>query len=283
MCGVRDGDGEPHGVRILSGRWCDAYLGRRPVRRGYAYVIWKGPHVAEPNELSSEEAAGFWAEVGRVAAAIERHYEPLKMNWMSLGNSVPHLHVHLVPRYTDDDHAGGPIEADAFDPAHRQPLDDDTLWNEAEAVRALLTERTDQAGLRPATDTTVSLMIAVPDTGSAVAWYRRALGATELWNLGSVVGLSLEGAPFFLAEPDRNAWRSPGAIGTTTVRVEVFVDDPDALIARAVGAGADGSADRIRDHDAPWGKHRQGGFVDPFGHIWLVGDRSPLRLGDVGA
>jgi hypothetical protein len=26
-----------------------------------------------------------------------------------------------------------------------------------------------------------------------------------------------------------------------------------------------------------WGPHRQGGFVDPFGHIWLVGDRSPLE------
>jgi len=26
----------------------------------------------------------------------------------------------------------------------------------------------------------------------------------------------------------------------------------------------------------PWGPHRQGGFVDPYGHLWLVGDRSPL-------
>jgi hypothetical protein len=33
----------------------------------------------------------------------------------------------------------------------------------------------------------------------------------------------------------------------------------------------------IRDHEAPWGAHRQGAFVDPFGHKWLVGDRSPLR------
>jgi PhnB protein len=26
----------------------------------------------------------------------------------------------------------------------------------------------------------------------------------------------------------------------------------------------------------PWGAHRQGGFLDPFGHLWLVGDMSPL-------
>jgi uncharacterized glyoxalase superfamily protein PhnB len=44
-----------------------------------------------------------------------------------------------------------------------------------------------------------------------------------------------------------------------------------------VAAGADGSIDEIRDHQAPWGTHRQGGFIDPFGHLWLVGDKSPLQ------
>jgi len=32
----------------------------------------------------------------------------------------------------------------------------------------------------------------------------------------------------------------------------------------------------VRDHDTPWGVHRQGGFRDPFGHVWLVGDHTPL-------
>jgi PhnB protein len=58
--------------------------------------------------------------------------------------------------------------------------------------------------------------------------------------------------------------------------IEVFVDDPDNFIERALSAGADGSVDQIRDHQMPWGTHRQGGFTDPFGHRWLVGDRSPL-------
>jgi PhnB protein len=122
----------------------------------------------------------------------------------------------------------------------------------------------------------ISLMLAVEDAQAAAAWYARALAATELWSLGSVVGLRIEGAPFFLHEPT-GGFTSPAASGSTTVRVEVFVDDPDAFIARAVGAGADGSADGVRDHEAPWGTHRQGGFRDPFGHVWLVGDTSPLH------
>jgi PhnB protein len=42
----------------------------------------------------------------------------------------------------------------------------------------------------------------------------------------------------------------------------VFSDDPDTFIARAVAAGADGSLDEVRDHQTPWGVHRQGGFTD---------------------
>jgi uncharacterized glyoxalase superfamily protein PhnB len=119
-------------------------------------------------------------------------------------------------------------------------------------------------------------MLAVPSAPTAADWYKRALGAAELWNLGSVVGLEIEGAPFFLHEPAGTAFGSPAALGGTTVRVEVFSEDPDMFIARAVAAGADGSLDEIRDHQTPWGVHRQGGFTDPFGHVWLVGDKSPL-------
>ena len=53
---------------------------------------------------------------------------------------------------------------------------------------------------------------------------------------------------------------------------------PDASAA----AGADATIDPVRDHQMPWGTHRQGGFLDPFGHKWLVGDRSPLTRHDPG-
>lgn len=123
----------------------------------------------------------------------------------------------------------------------------------------------------------ISLMLAVSDAPAAVAWYKKALGAKELWSLGSVAGLEIGGAAFFVGEPANNGWESPLKLGLTSARVEVFCDDPDAFIDRAVQAGANGSRDKIKDHEALWGIHRQGGFIDPFGHIWLVGDRSPLK------
>jgi uncharacterized glyoxalase superfamily protein PhnB len=123
----------------------------------------------------------------------------------------------------------------------------------------------------------ISVMVAVTDAPKAVAWYKQALGAIELWNLGGVAGLEIAGAPFFVGEPENNGWESPAKLGITSARIEVFCDDPDAFIAQAVAAGANGNLDKIMDHEVPWGRHRQGGFVDPFGHIWLVGDRSPLK------
>jgi uncharacterized glyoxalase superfamily protein PhnB len=123
--------------------------------------------------------------------------------------------------------------------------------------------------------TALSVMLAVTDTPKAVAWYEKALGARLLWSLGSVAGLEIDGAPFFLHEPVKDRFASPKELGTTTARVELFVEQPDEVLARAVEAGATGG--HIKDHSVPWGTHRQGGFTDPFGHRWLVGDKSPLN------
>jgi uncharacterized glyoxalase superfamily protein PhnB len=120
-------------------------------------------------------------------------------------------------------------------------------------------------------------MLAVSDTPAAVEWYKRALGATVLWSIGPVTGLEVSGAAFFLAEPAENGWETPAKLGMPSARVEVFCDDPDAFIARALDAGAEGGRENNpENHQRPWGIHRQGGFTDPFGHIWLVGDKSPL-------
>jgi uncharacterized glyoxalase superfamily protein PhnB len=121
-------------------------------------------------------------------------------------------------------------------------------------------------------------MLIVPDGDAALAWYKRALGASELWDLGGVAGLEVAGAPFFLHEavPGRANERSPVDAGLTTTRIEVFLDDPAPFIAAAAAAGAT-DVEELSDHETPWGIHQQGGFTDPFGHRWSVGDRTPLE------
>jgi PhnB protein len=128
--------------------------------------------------------------------------------------------------------------------------------------------------------TVLSVMLIVPDATAAIRWYEEALGATVLWDLGGVAGLAVDGAAFFLHQinPANPRETSPQQAGVTSTRIEVFVDDPDAFIERAVRAGAPASHPPT-EHEVPWGRHRQGGFVDPFGHVWSVGDRSPLTGG----
>jgi diadenosine tetraphosphate (Ap4A) HIT family hydrolase len=60
------------------------------------------------------------------------------MNWFSLGNGVPHLHVHLVPRPLDDARPGRPVESEAFDFASIPAVDAVDLAAAAAALRARL-------------------------------------------------------------------------------------------------------------------------------------------------
>ncbi len=135
MCGQGRPDETGYGVRVLAGRFSDAYLQRASWQRGYTVVIWRGRHVAEPTELGEEEAAGYWREVLRVGAALERHYRPVKLNYQILGNAVPHLHTHLVPRFADDPAPGRPLP---FPEEERPDLPEDLLRGDVLALRALV-------------------------------------------------------------------------------------------------------------------------------------------------
>jgi PhnB protein len=122
-------------------------------------------------------------------------------------------------------------------------------------------------------------MLIVPDAAAAIAWYSTALGATVLWDLGGVAGLEVQGAPFFVHEvnPNNPAEDSAQAVGATSVRIELFVGDPDAMLDRALAAGATPGSPIADHHYFAETVHRQGGFRDPFGHNWSVGNTAPLQ------
>jgi diadenosine tetraphosphate (Ap4A) HIT family hydrolase len=99
----------PHGARFFAGSVVDGHLRRADVQRGLSIVLWHGRHVVEPTELASDEATAFWRELLEIGRAIEKAFQPIKLNYNLLGNEVPHLHEHIVPRYADDPRPGWPF------------------------------------------------------------------------------------------------------------------------------------------------------------------------------
>ncbi len=87
-------------------------LSKNQFDRGYCILICS-KHVREPYYLSAEEQSLFFGDMMRAAQALERVFNPVKMNFQILGNAVPHLHAHLVPRYYGDPAPSRPIDPGA--------------------------------------------------------------------------------------------------------------------------------------------------------------------------
>src|SRR3954465_2323216 len=126
------------GVRYFAGDVADAYLVRADVQRGLSIVVWRGRHVVEPTELSNAEAGVYGGEVLMVGRALQDAFGPVKLNYDVLGNSVPHLHTHIVPRYADDPRPGWPFPFPDPDPP---PPPAQRLQADLAALRRALTTR----------------------------------------------------------------------------------------------------------------------------------------------
>jgi diadenosine tetraphosphate (Ap4A) HIT family hydrolase len=68
---------------------------------GFCRVIWNH-HVAEMTDLSYGEREHLMSLVFVVEDAIRHVMKPAKVNLAALGNMVPHIHWHVIPRFTDD-------------------------------------------------------------------------------------------------------------------------------------------------------------------------------------
>jgi len=106
---------------------------------------------------------------------------------------------------------------------------------------------------------------------AAVAFYEAAFGARVLHRVGEgdeiVAQLAIGDAAFWVSSGGAQGPRfSPEAIGGTTGRTLLVVDDPGAMLARAVAAGAIAVSEMADAHG--W---RLGRIFDPFGHEWEIG------------
>src|SRR5262245_55537948 len=120
-------------------------------------------------------------------------------------------------------------------------------------------------------------MLSVRRGAEAVAFYKAAFGATELFKIedgGSIVAqLAMQGARFWVADespPHQNF--SPETLGGSTTRFVLVVDDPESAHARALAAGARQIWPVLKENGWLIGR-----VLDPFGHHWEIG--KPLGPG----
>jgi PhnB protein len=130
----------------------------------------------------------------------------------------------------------------------------------------------------PSPQTSIAPMLSVRRGAEAVAFYKNAFDAQELFKIegggGHVVAqLAVQGAKFWVAdESPEHLNYSPESLNGSTVRLVLVVSDPVAVHAKAVAAGA----------KQIWPVRKENGWymgrvLDPFGHHWEIG--KPLGPG----
>ncbi len=105
---------------------CRVILVEDAVYAGFCRVIWQA-HVKEMSDLALAQRHVLMSVVFAVEQALRETLRPDKINLASLGNQVPHLHWHVIPRFADDPHFPDPIWAAARREGRVQQVDVEQL------------------------------------------------------------------------------------------------------------------------------------------------------------
>jgi PhnB protein len=115
--------------------------------------------------------------------------------------------------------------------------------------------------------------LAVDDAAQAIEFYKRAFGARERMRMPTPEGkighaeLEIGDSVVMLSDPfPQSTCKSPRELGGTSMGVFLYVEDVDAVVQQAVGAGATVT---MPVDDMFWGD-RCGKIADPFGHEWQI-------------
>ena len=100
---------DEHLIRICDLTFGRLYLAKNQFVQGYC-VLTCHRHVIEPYELSREERAAYFDDLALASDVLQRIFNADKMNYNILGNVIPHLHTHILPRYFTDSAPNRPID-----------------------------------------------------------------------------------------------------------------------------------------------------------------------------
>jgi diadenosine tetraphosphate (Ap4A) HIT family hydrolase len=108
------------GIKITELPMSKVILFKEQSHRGRVIVACKR-HVDDITSLTKEERAQYIEDINRVAECLHKVFHPDKINFGAYGDTMHHLHVHLVPKYKDDPYEWGDVFA--MNP-HRKELTD---------------------------------------------------------------------------------------------------------------------------------------------------------------
>ena len=113
-------------------------LFRNQTYRGHSILIYDPKHAASPDQLTPEEWAVFCNDAHRAVVAIRAICHPDHVNLECLGNQMPHLHWHVIPRYKDDARWPNPIWKTNPEELDQTSLIEDARLEMIEQIRVAL-------------------------------------------------------------------------------------------------------------------------------------------------
>ena len=96
-------------IPIAELRVSRVFLFKEQTYRGRCLVAYNG-HVNDLNELSDDERNAFMADVAQTTRAMQKAFNPEKINYGAYSDKLSHLHFHLAPKYVDGPDYGGTFQ-----------------------------------------------------------------------------------------------------------------------------------------------------------------------------
>lgn len=120
-------------IEVATLRVSRLFIFKEQTYHGRCLVAYKD-HVDDLNLLSDEERNAFMADVAQVTRAMQKVFNPAKINYGAYSDTLSHLHFHLIPKYVDGPDFGGVFQMNP----KKTYLSDKEYAEMAEAIKIAL-------------------------------------------------------------------------------------------------------------------------------------------------
>ena len=120
-------------IEVATLRVSRLFIFKEQTYHGRCLVAYKD-HVDDLNLLSDEERNAFMADVAQVTRAMQKVFNPAKINYGAYSDTLAHLHFHLIPKYVDGPDFGGVFQMNP----KKTYLSDKEYAEMAEAIKKAL-------------------------------------------------------------------------------------------------------------------------------------------------